>query len=626
MTAINFPGAVQLSRQAGGIPTSRVNAPEMNNPLMNPLHYVAKLLQIAKGTAASGLAPDAVETERLELLSRCALEGLWDWDLRSDQVNYFPRFRELLGYSAGEPFTRLHLSFHPEDANRMKKAIRRIFEERTSIEEEFRLRCKNGDYRWFRGSGHAVWDERGIPVRVGGSITDINTYKENELRLLYLADHDALTGLPNRRLFLHSLARGIERAAGTEGTLAVLFVDLDRFKRINDVFGHDAGNTVLRDAARRIGSCVRDHDTVARLGGDEFTVLLEGVETTPGICAVADRIRAELKRPFPVAESEVYVSASIGIALFPRDGTSAEELLKRSDVAMYQAKKNGRDNQQFYSAESATRISRGIDMEARLRRALEHGELDLHYQPQVGFADGEIRSVEALVRWSNPELGWVPPVQFIPLAEETGLIQPIGAWVLETAIAQAKAWQNAGLRPMRMCINVSARQLNERLVKTVSRSLALTGMSPSCVELEITESVMVSRDPGTDAALEALRALGVGFAIDDFGTGYATFDYLKRLPVRTLKVDGSFVRNVCENPDDAAIVTASVSLARSLALRVVAEGVETAEQHALLGELGCDDCQGFYTSRPLPALELEKMLRSKSQVSPTDRPRLVVAK
>jgi len=293
---------------------------------------------------------------------------------------------------------------------------------------------------------------------------------------------------------------------------------------------------------------------------------------------------------------------------------------------MYQAKKNGRDNQQFYSAESETRISRGIDMEARLRRALEHGELEVHYQPQAGFADGEIRSVEALVRWSNPELGWVPPAQFIPLAEETGLIQPIGSWVLETAIAQAKAWQNAGLRPMRMCINVSARQLNERLVKTVSRSLALTGISPASIELEITESVMVSRDPGTDAALEALRALGVGFAIDDFGTGYATFDYLKRLPVRTLKVDGSFVRNVCESPDDAAIVSASVSLARSLSLRVVAEGVETAEQHALLGRLGCDDCQGFLASRPLPALELEKLLRSQSQAFPTDRPKLAIAK
>jgi len=583
---------------------------------------VSKLAALGKPSARR-LAEDQ---QRLELLQRCSVEGIWEWDLRSDQVNYFPRFREMLGYSAEEPFSRLQLSFHADDANRIKKAIRRIFDERASVEEEFRLRCKNGEYRWFRGSGHAVWDRHGAPLRVAGSITDISAYKENELRLIYLADHDALTGLPNRRHFLHYLSRAIERAAGTEDTLAVLFVDLDRFKRINDVFGHDAGNTVLREAARRIGSCVREQDTVARLGGDEFTVLLEGVETTAGICAAADRIRAELKRPFAVADSEVYVSASIGIALFPRDGTSAEELLKRSDVAMYQAKKNGRDNQQFYSAESETRLSRGIDMEVRLRRALEHHELEVHYQPQVGFADGEIRSVEALVRWSDPELGWVPPAQFIPLAEETGLIQPIGAWVLETAIAQAKAWQAAGLRPIRMCVNVSARQLNEKLVKTVSRTLAQTGISPSSIELEITESVMVSRDPGTEAALQALRALGIGFAIDDFGTGYATFDYLKRLPVRTLKVDGSFVRNVCVSADDAAIVAASISLARSLSLRVVAEGVETAEQHALLGQLGCDDCQGFHTSRPLTAFDLEKLLRSKYQTFPTDRPRLVIAK
>jgi diguanylate cyclase (GGDEF)-like protein/PAS domain S-box-containing protein len=574
----------------------------------------------------SPIPPNAEERERLELLRRCSLEGLWDWDLRSDQVHYFPRFRELLGYSADEPFSRLQLAFHPEDAGRMRKAIRRLFDERAPIDDEFRLRCKNGGYRWFRGRGQAVWDRRGAPVRVAGSITDINAYKENELRLLYLADHDALTGLPNRRLFLERLARGIGRAAGSDGTLAVLFVDLDRFKRINDVFGHESGNLVLREAARRIGGSVRDGDTVSRLGGDEFTVLLEGVETTAGICTVADRVRAELKRPFAITESEIYISASIGIAVFPRDGTSAEELLKRSDVAMYQAKKNGRDNQQFYSAESATRISRGLDMEVRLRRALEHGELEVHYQPQVGFADGQIRSVEALARWNNPELGWVPPAQFIPLAEETGLIEPIGAWVLETALNQAKAWQTAGLRSMRMCINVSARQLNDRLVKAVSQALARTGIPPSCLELEITESVMVSRDPGTESALQALRALGIGFAIDDFGTGFATFDYLKRLPVRTLKVDGSFVRNVCESPDDAAIVAASVSLARSLALRVVAEGVETAEQHALLGRLGCDDCQGYYTSRPLPAPGLEKMLGAKYQSFPTDRARLSVAR
>jgi diguanylate cyclase (GGDEF)-like protein/PAS domain S-box-containing protein len=583
------------------------------------------LSRLARKIAALRM-PSAAESERLDLLRRASLEGQWDWDLRSDQINYFPRFRELLGYSADDSFSRLHLVVHPQDAGRMRKAVRRLFDERVSVEEEFRLRCKNGEFRWFRGRGHGIWDPRGTPLRVAGSITDISAYKENELRLLHLADHDVLTGLPNRRLFLHRLSRGIESAAGSEGTLAVLFVDLDRFKRINDVFGHDAGNVVLREAARRIGGSVREGDTVSRLGGDEFTVLLEGVETAPGICTVSDRIRAELRRPFPVADSEVYVSASIGIAVFPRDGTSAEELLKRSDVAMYQAKKNGRDNHQFYSPESESRISRRLDMEARLRRALEHGELEVHYQPQVSFADGRITSVEALVRWNNPDLGWVPPSQFIPLAEETGLIHPIGAWVLETAAAQAKAWQAAGMSPMRMCINVSARQLDDELVGTVSRVLAQTGISPSSLELEITESVMVSKDPGTESALRALRTLGIGFAIDDFGTGYATFDYLKRFPVRTLKVDGSFIRNVCENLDDAAIVAASVSLARSLSLRVVAEGVETADQHALLGKLGCDDCQGFHTFRPLPAHALEKTLAANSQTFPTDRPRLAIAK
>jgi diguanylate cyclase (GGDEF)-like protein len=463
-------------------------------------------------------------------------------------------------------------------------------------------------------------------VRVAGSITDISNYKQNELRLLYLADHDALTGLPNRRLFLHRLAHGIDRARSLGGSLAVLFIDLDRFKQINDVFSHDGGNQVLCEAAKRIGRSVRDHDTVSRLGGDEFTVLLEGIEATSRVSAIADRIRADLNRVFAVAQREVYVSASIGIALFPRDAESAEELLQRADVAMYQAKKNGRDNHQFYSAESETRISAGIDMESRLRRALEYAELEVHYQPQVGFNDGQINSVEALVRWNNPELGWVPPSQFIPLAEETGLIHAIGEWVLETACAQAKAWQDAGLRPVRMCVNVSALQLNQRLVDTVARVLAETKAPAASLELEITESVMVSRDPDTEAALRALHTLGIGFAIDDFGTGYATFDYLKRFPVRTLKLDGSFVRGVCDNANDVAIVVASVSLARSLGLRVVAEGVETAEQHARLKILGCDDCQGYHSARPLKASALERSLGSKSQAFPTDRPQLAIAK
>src|SRR5262245_46345794 len=586
--------------------------------------YVASLFQ---KRAPAGTASDLpADSERLELLRRCSLEGFWDWDLRSDKIQYFSRFRELLGYAAEESLSRSQLAFHPDDAQRMRCAMRRLLDRRVSVEEEFRLRCKDGSYKWFRGRGHGVWDEDGKPLRVAGSITDISSYKQNELRLLYLADHDVLTGLPNRRLFLHRLAHGIDRARALGASLAVLFIDLDRFKQINDVFGHDAGNQVLCEAAKRIGRSVREHDTVSRLGGDEFSVLLEGIEATSRVSAIADRIRADLNRPFKVADREVYVSASIGIALFPRDGDSAEELLKRADVAMYQAKKNGRDNHQFYSPESETRISAGLDMESRLRRALEYGELEVHYQPQVGFNDGEINSVEALVRWNNPELGWVPPSQFIPIAEETGLIHAVGAWVLETACAQAKAWQDAGLRPVRMCVNVSALQLNQRLVDTVAQALAQTKLSPSRLELEITESVMVSKDPDTEAALQALRALGIGFAIDDFGTGYATFDNLKRFPVRTLKLDGSFVRGVCDNADDVAIVVASVSLARSLGLRVVAEGVETAEQHARLKMLGCDDCQGYYVHRPLRPTALEKLLGAKHQAFPTDRPRLVVAK
>ena len=278
----------------------------------------------------------------------------------------------------------------------------------------------------------------------------------------------------------------------------------------------------------------------------------------------------------------------------------------------------------FHSVPPEARTSRG-DMELLLRRALERSELEVHYQPQVGFATGEITSVEALLRWNSPELGSVPPAKFIPLAEETGLIHPIGAWVLETACAQARAWQDAGLHPIRMCINVSARQLDERLVETVSRALDRTALPLSRIELEITESVMMSRDARTEAALQALRDLGIGFAIDDFGTGYASFDYLKRLPVRTLKLDGSFVGGVCDDANDIAIVAASVSLARSLGLRVVAEGVETAEQHSRLQSLGADDGQGYYFRRPLPAQELEELLDPGCEAFPKDRLRLVVA-
>jgi len=424
----------------------------------------------------------------------------------------------------------------------------------------------------------------------------------------------------NRQVFINA----VERARKIGRSLAVLFVDLDRFRQINDVFGHDAADRVLREAAVRIGRCVRDGDLVSRLRGDEFAVLLEGVESPSAVSSVADSIRAELKRPFQIGEREACLSASIGIALYPQDGASAEELLGRADIAMSQAKRSGRDSHRSYSPGSETRISRRLELETGLRRALALGEFEVHYQPQVSLADGSITSVEALLRWNHPERGWVSPAQFIPLAEETGLIQPIGAWVLETAGAQAKAWRNAGRREVRMCINVSVWQLNQHLVETVSRVLASTGIAPASLEFEITESVMGARDPDTQAAIGALRDMGIGFAIDDFGTGYASFEYLKRVPVRTLKLAGAFVGGVCDSADDVAIIAASVSLARNLGLRTVAEGVETAAQRERLRKLGCDDCQGYYVGRPQPAAALDKLLGPKPQAR--HKPRLSIAK
>jgi diguanylate cyclase (GGDEF)-like protein len=435
------------------------------------------------------------------------------------------------------------------------------------------------------------------------------------------AGRDGTAALLCRRLFIEA----VERARSLGRPLTILFIGLDRFRPINEVFGRDAGNQVLREAAARIRGCMRDGDMVSRLGGDEFALLLEGVESTALAAAAADGVGAELARPFTIAGREVYLSASIGIALSPRDGGTAEELLQRADLAMSQAKKAGGDHHRFYSPGSEARISRRLNLEARLRRALKAGELELHYQPQASLADGDINSVEALLRWNNPELGWVSPAEFIPLAEETGLIHPIGAWVLDTAAAQARAWQDKGLRPLRMCINVSARQLNDRLAETALRALARAELSPSSVELEITEGVKVTKDAGTETAIEALRALGIGIAIDDFGMGYATFDYLRRLPVCTLKLDGSFVRGACESSDDAAIIAASVSIARNLGLRTVAEGVETAEQCERVRALGCDDSQGYHFCRPMPAAALENLLGSKSR-PPARRPRLAIVR
>jgi len=567
----------------------------------------------------------ACNSEQLDPPLRGSVEGLWGWDIRNDRIQCSARFRELLGYSEGEPLSKSMIALHPEDREHVADARRRHFRERVPIELEFRLRCKNGEYRWFRGRAQAVWDSQGRPVRVVGTVADISDYKKSEQRLLHRAHHDALTGLPNRHLFLDCLGKGIARGQRSGRSLAVLFVDLDRFRQINDVFGHDAGNQFLCTAAERIRSSLRKEDTVSRLDGDEFTVLLEGFERAPDISAVVDKIRTALSRPVRLGEREVYATVSIGVAVFPQDGDSTEKLLKCADAAMVQAKKHGSDNHQFYSPGVEDRSSRNFDMEARLRRALDQGELALHYQPLVSFANREIVSAEALIRWNNRELGWISPAEFIPLAEKTGLIHPLGEWVLKTACRQARAWQDAGLPTIGMCVNLSAKQFDQRLVGIVKGALADTGFDPSRLELEITEGTLIESDPATEAVFEALLALGAGFAIDDFGTGYASFAYLKRFPVRTLKLDQSFVHGLCTSGKDLAIVEATMILARGFGLKVVAEGVETAEQYALLKKLGCDTCQGYHLFRPLSAAAFANLLDAERQMFPAGRPRLMCA-
>jgi diguanylate cyclase (GGDEF)-like protein len=509
---------------------------------------------------------------------------------------------------------------------------------RTTLRNPERSRLSNGVTRpdslirhdtpqWRAAAANAETTERasagggaGSSLRATESVTGVVPRRQREQNLSGEAESDVLTGTHTRRLFLDRVSEGIAEGRRLERTVAVFLIDLDRFKQVNDVFGYEAGNRILREAAGRIRRSLNKEDAVFHLGGDEFAVFLRGLDATSSVKEAAERIRKELNSPFPLGEDDIYVSAGIGIAVHPHDGESGEQLLKAADFAMEEAKRAGGDGVRFYSARRKGRVFHSFDMESRLRRALENDEMELHYQPQVDMATGQINSVEALLRWSNPDLGQVSPAQFIPIAEKTGLIHPIGVWVLETACAQGKAWLDAGLRPIRMCVNVSPRQLNESLVETLRKVLGKTQLHPSSIELEITENLLISRSCGAGQALRVLQTMGIGFAIDDFGTGYATFDYLKRFPVRTLKIDRSFVRGVCDDSNDRAIVAASIFLAGSLGLRVVAEGIETPDQYARLKGLGCHDCQGYHVSRPLAASTLENYLASKYQVFPTDVP------
>ena len=450
--------------------------------------------------------------------------------------------------------------------------------------------------------------------RLYGACQDITERKEAGERIAYLAHHDVLTGLPNRVLLRDRFAHALALADRHGSHLAILFLDLDNFKMVNDTLGHAAGDRLLQAVAAQLRDCVRDTDTVSRQGGDEFVVLLNDVHHTTTVERVAGKILERLATPLDIDGNVLTTSASIGICVHPEDGRDFDLLLQKADTAMYAAKEAGRNGYRFFNGEMNRHAQEHLRLQHRLRQALAGGELTLHYQPLIELAGGRVVGAEALLRWSDPELGDVSAARFIPVAEDCGLIVPIGAWVLEEACRQAQRWGDAGLGDLTISVNLSSLQLRRGdFVESIAAVLDRSGLAPQRLELELTESVLLHDSKLTLETLGRLKATGVRLAIDDFGTGYSSLSYLRRIPIDTLKIDRSFVRNVATDPDSAAIVHAILQLARSLCLGAVAEGVESTDQVEFLRAAGCAQAQGYLFSPALSAVELEAWVRGRGR-------------
>ncbi len=443
-----------------------------------------------------------------------------------------------------------------------------------------------------------------------------DTRKRAEERVQFLATHDALTGLPNRLMFNQLLNHAIHSAKRHERRFAVLFIDLDRFKNINDTLGHEAGDQLLEKIASRLRQALRAVDVIARLGGDEFVVLVEEVDDANQVPIVARKILSAVMKPMVLAGQEFRMTASIGISMFPKDGADGQSLMKNADIAMYFAKEEGKNNCQFFTKDIKTQSTERLSIETNLRFALERNELSLHYQAKLNFKTGAITGVEALLRWRDPNLGPVSPIQFIPVAEETGLILPIGRWVLKTACAQNVAWQRQGLPSICIAVNLTHRQLaDDNLLEDIRSALRESGMAPGLLELEITESMLMHNPSRLIPKLAEIKKMGVRLTIDEFGTGYSSLAHIEHFPFDTLKVDRSFIHNIPRNPEDIAITEAILAMGKTLSLTVVAEGVETQAQMNFLQEHSCDEMQGFYLSRPIPPAQFADFLRDRAPAS-----------
>jgi diguanylate cyclase (GGDEF)-like protein/PAS domain S-box-containing protein len=568
----------------------------------------------------------------LENAQRLAHLGSWEWELQSNQGSWSSETYRILGlepHAAEASVERFLAHVHDEDRVALRQALAELVRTGEFSPRVARLVRPDGSVRHAQLQARGSLDASGTVTRLAGTIQDVTELKEAEQRIRYLAYFDRPTGLPNRQFFMERLTQALATARRHQRQLGVLSLDLDQFKRINDTLGHAIGNDLLLEVAHRLTTALREEDCltagdgahqspegVARLDGDEFSLLIGELAQYHDAAKVARRLLEELRKPFRVGGQEVFVTASIGMALYPLDGEDADSLMKNAGAAMHFAKEQGRDNYQFYSrAMNATALEK-LSMESQLRKALEREELLLYFQPKIRASSGRIVGLEALIRWNHPELGIVPPSQFIPVAEESGLIVAIGDWVLHAACAQNQAWRQDGFPPVHVAVNIAMPHFRHGdLVASIADALQRTGLDPSLLEIELTESMLMQGVDVTLETLHRLRDMGVRLAIDDFGTGYSSLSYLKRFPLHTLKIDRSFIKDLPRDAEDVAITKAIIAMAHSLRLAVVAEGVETPEQLAFLQQHGCDEVQGYLFSRPVNADEFVALLAAQEKRS-----------
>jgi diguanylate cyclase (GGDEF)-like protein/PAS domain S-box-containing protein len=569
-------------------------------------------------------ALDASE-QRFRQLAANVPEIFWIAEPEPSRLTYVsPAFETIFGLSVAKVLENPKAwveAVHPEDRERMDASRKLALE--GGLDQEFRIVRPDGEMRWLHNRSFPVTDANGRVTMITGLTEDITARKLDEERLQNLAHYDNLTQLPNRTLFYDRLQQTILHARRENRPAAVIFVDLDHFKHVNDTLGHAAGDRLLLQVAHRLQGAIRSEDTVGRLGGDEFAVILSSLADANDAGTVAQKLMAALHEPFRIDGREMFVTASAGITLYPEDGDGADALLKNADVAMYRAKELGRNAYQFFKAEMNTRALERMSMESNLRRALDRGEFLLHYQPKADLRTGEITGLEALLRWQHPDLGLVSPARFVPILEENGLIIPVGEWVLQEVCSQIGKWAaDKEISPVPVAVNLSGRQLQHRdIARSLQRIIAGAGVTPRLIDLEITESVLMREPEKIGGILRGLQQFGIRLSVDDFGTGYSSLNYLKTFPLDTLKIDRSFVRDIVSDPDDAMITRAVISMAHSLRLNVVAEGVETGAQLAVLVAGGCDEMQGFYFSRPLPAEECALLMREHRRLNIPERER-----